>query len=454
MSIFNRVCFASAFAIASMSAGQSHAAGAESVPLVAPVGITLQDSEVFPQPGGGQGRGGRGAAASPSELPKTPGFFRGGGMDRGSTLYLADDQARPLYVFEDDVTPGKSACVDACAKEWVAAQPSQKNAVAGGQWTIITRPDKTKQWAYRGKPLYRFTGDVPGQLNGLKSGPKWKTVRLNLEEDIKRPPGIGVTEARFGGGYVLTDREGFTLYAANEKAKAIKACVTNDCLDQWKPVVAPAAASAIGDFTVVNRTDGVMQWVYKGKPLYTFTGDLMEGDVFGIGKTADIQATMLASHWMPPEADIKLDLARGPIVTKNKFTLYRFDVSFHAQTGHGIPGSTPGSPLIGKTLGTGACDEECLKLWHPYVAPAAAVPTGHWEIVTRKNGLRQWTYRGFATYTYSGDKTPLDRSGADNYQVRVSEDITHDVYDDTSEYGRPLIRGTNAPASYSAYIEP
>jgi len=454
MSIFNRVCFASAFVIASMSAtGPSQAAGADGVPLVAPVGITLQDSEVYPAQGERRGR--RGAVAvDTSDLPKTEGFFRGGGMDRGSSQYLADAEARYLYVFEDDVTPGTSACVDACAEKWIPAQPV-KNAQPGGQWTIITRPDKTKQWAYRGKPLYRYAGDVPGELVGLKEGaPKWKTVKYDLEGDIKRPPGIEIAESRFGGGYVLTDREGSTLYGANEKAKEIKACVTADCLEQWKPVIAPAAASTVGDFTVVSRADGLMQWAYKGKPLYTFTGDLMLGDVFGLGKNPNIQPTMLARHWMPPEVDIKLDPARGPIVAKDKFTLYRFDVSFHAQTGHGIPGSTAGSPRVGKTLGTGACDDLCLKSFNPYVAPAGAVSTGHWEIVTRQNGTRQWAYRGFASYTYTGDKSPLDRAGSDTYTVRVGEDINEDIYDDTSEYGRPLIRGTNAPASYSAYIEP
>ncbi len=453
MSTFNRVCFASAFVIASMSAVQSHAAGMTSVPLVAPVGISLQDSEVYPSQGGG--RRGRGQEAKvPEGMPKTAGFFNGGGMDRGSSQYLADEQGRYLYVFEDDVTPGKSACVDACAEQWIPAQPL-KGAQAGGQWSIITRPDKTKQWAYRGKPLHRFVGDVPGELVGLKSGaPKWKTVKLDIAGDIKRPPGIGVTEARFGGGYVLTDRVGFTLYAANEKAKAIKACVTADCLDQWKPVVAPAAASPVGDFTLASRSDGLMQWVYKGQPLFTFTGDLMQGDVFGIAKDPNIQATMIARHWMPPEADIKFDPARGPIVAKDKFTLYRFDVSFHAQTGHGIPGSTAGSPKVGKTLGTGACNDECLKEWKPYVAAPGAVSTGHWELMTRQNGVRQWSYRGFAAYTYAGDKSPLDRAGSDNYKVMVADDINQDVYDDTSEYGRPLIRGTNGPAAYTAYIEP
>ncbi len=39
--------------------------------------------------------------------------------------------------------------------------------MAEGDWTIIDRTDGTKQWAYKGKPLYTFVQDKkPGDMTG------------------------------------------------------------------------------------------------------------------------------------------------------------------------------------------------------------------------------------------------------------------------------------------------
>ena len=43
------------------------------------------------------------------------------------------------------------------------------------------------------------------------------------------------------------------------------------CAEVWVPVYPFSQhPTDIGDFTLVNRTDGSQQWAYKGKPLYTF----------------------------------------------------------------------------------------------------------------------------------------------------------------------------------------
>jgi predicted lipoprotein with Yx(FWY)xxD motif len=36
---------------------------------------------------------------------------------------------------------------------------------------------------------------------------------------------------------------------------------------------APASASGSGDFSLVSRDDGSMQWALKGKPLYLYAAD-------------------------------------------------------------------------------------------------------------------------------------------------------------------------------------
>ena len=53
-----------------------------------------------------------------------------------------------------------------CTGMWpVVTAPDDAKPV--GNWTIITRDDGSKQWAYKGKPLYTFAKDQkPGDITG------------------------------------------------------------------------------------------------------------------------------------------------------------------------------------------------------------------------------------------------------------------------------------------------
>ncbi len=89
---------------------------------------------------------------------------------------LNDASGKPLYTFARDTTPGKSACNGDCATAWppLAATGSDKDA---GDWTVITRDDGSKQWAYKGKPLYTYARDTAGQpATGVS--PAWPRAKL------------------------------------------------------------------------------------------------------------------------------------------------------------------------------------------------------------------------------------------------------------------------------------
>ena len=87
----------------------------------------------------------------------------------GGAVY-ADAKGMTLYTSDKDTKPGKSACVDACAREW-RPMPVAWAADAVGDWSVIQRDDGTRQWAYKGKPLYTFTGDLkPGDTKGRRRG--------------------------------------------------------------------------------------------------------------------------------------------------------------------------------------------------------------------------------------------------------------------------------------------
>ena len=78
---------------------------------------------------------------------------------------LVDGQGRTLYFHNED-PPGASHCTRPCAAFWppVEAPPGARGE---GAFTVIERESGAKQWAYKGRPLYRFAFDFgPGDTGG------------------------------------------------------------------------------------------------------------------------------------------------------------------------------------------------------------------------------------------------------------------------------------------------
>ena len=95
--------------------------------------------------------------------------------DAGQTI-LADSKGMTLYTFDKDAQ-GKSNCSGGCATNWppLAAAAMDKDM---GDYTVVTRDDGSKQWAYKGKPLYTWAKDTkPGDVtgNGMGGG-AWHTA--------------------------------------------------------------------------------------------------------------------------------------------------------------------------------------------------------------------------------------------------------------------------------------
>ena len=92
-----------------------------------------------------------------------------GATSKGPTL--TDAKGMSLYTFDKD-SGGKSACNGPCAANWPALK-ADAGDTADDNYTVIARDDGSKQWAYKGKPLYTFVkdqkaGDIIGDgfLNG------------------------------------------------------------------------------------------------------------------------------------------------------------------------------------------------------------------------------------------------------------------------------------------------
>jgi predicted lipoprotein with Yx(FWY)xxD motif len=82
---------------------------------------------------------------------------------KGKALVSGDGMT--LYTFDND-SKGKSNCNGQCANLW---QPliATTDASASGDFSLITRSDGRKQWAYKNKPLYGWSKDTkPGDTTG------------------------------------------------------------------------------------------------------------------------------------------------------------------------------------------------------------------------------------------------------------------------------------------------
>jgi len=79
-----------------------------------------------------------------------------------------------------------------------------------------------------------------------------------------------------GGAQAWVNSSGYTLYQFTADGNLSSNCTAstyNGCSFIWLPLIAPAGATASGDFTPFTRSDGKMQWAYQGHPLYTFVND-------------------------------------------------------------------------------------------------------------------------------------------------------------------------------------
>jgi predicted lipoprotein with Yx(FWY)xxD motif len=354
-------------------------------PLVTPPGITLRSTA----------RGGR-----------------ANGTGAATAMLFADSSGATLYSFDKGSEPGAPGCAEDCAKSWSPAL-APANAAAAGDWSVVARPDRTSQWAYKGQPLYVRASDAPA-LSGKRdgAGEVWHTLPFEPQAGPGLPLGIGLRDLPNGGGEALVDDKGMTLY---EFDGAADGCAPA-CARHWKPASAPEIARRIGDFSVVARKDGIRQWAHQDRPLYRFDGDLQPDDANGSGFDTHFHTALLRRYFLPDAVAVRHAPALGDILmTRDGMTLYARDRFIDAD-GHNFR-TDHGAEATGRALGVMSCDVECAKTWRPLAAPAGALPSGFWDIFARPDGSRQWAYKGYALYTFAGDHQPGEINGNESYTL-------------------------------------
>ena len=86
-------------------------------------------------------------------------------------------------------------------------------------------------------------------------------------------------------GPLLVDLKGMTLYYYERDTSGNKSACDRKCTESWTPLAASNEAQAIGDFTVITRSDGSKMWAYRYRPLYTSPADKAPGDANGNATT-------------------------------------------------------------------------------------------------------------------------------------------------------------------------
>lgn len=91
---------------------------------------------------------------------------------------LTNPAGMTLYTFDNDkMGTGKSACNGPCAGIWPPVM-ADAGAMASGDMTVIARDDGTKQWAYKGKPVYTYKQDMKaGDMTGDNFRNVWHVAK-------------------------------------------------------------------------------------------------------------------------------------------------------------------------------------------------------------------------------------------------------------------------------------
>jgi predicted lipoprotein with Yx(FWY)xxD motif len=86
------------------------------------------------------------------------------------------------------------------------------------------------------------------------------------------------------GRTILTTTKGRTLYSLSAETNGRFIC-TGACASTWRPLVVPTGVKPTGPVKLgtIERPDGRTQVTFKGRPLYSFSGDSKAGDVNGEG---------------------------------------------------------------------------------------------------------------------------------------------------------------------------
>lgn len=364
-------------------------------------------------------------------------------MTDAGPVVLSKD-GRSLYVSERDAgRPGQSLCTDvaqrqqldmangfgmldlprsdkvkSCAEKYPPFLAAAGDAAAG-HWGIIDRPEGTRQWTYRGRPLYFSDRDrAPGDRFGVVM-----TFQLAMDvESLGLPPGI--TLGLYGEDLVLTTGQKLIF------ARTGKGACRKGCDDRFSALLAPELARPQGDWSVITASGQPRQYAFKGRPLFVSAEDRPVRDIEALGGWQTVRYRK--GEGTPREIGRQLSLAGELYTTREGRTLYVYRCRTLLAGGVSCDGAGEPARHLAALCSNGPT---CSARWQPYRADARARRSGDWSVVEITDPpfldpsgelypadapkVKVWAYRGSPVYTYHLDTGPREIRG---YRVRTPGD--------------------------------
>jgi len=162
------------------------------------------------------------------------------------------------------------------------------------------------------------------------------------------------------------------------------------CATTWPPLRANTGDTNAGEYSIITRDDGSLQWAASGKTLYYYVSDTKAGDQLGEN---------VGTVWhVATSATTGASVVNGALIGSGKsakpsFTLYKFDRDV-------------------ADSGISACTSAtCVATWPPLLATATDKAHGVYTLITRPDSSLQWAANGKPLYFYSPDIKIGDQLG-------------------------------------------
>ncbi|MGH8051269.1 MAG: COG4315 family predicted lipoprotein [Arenimonas sp.] len=99
---------------------------------------------------------------------------------------LVEMKGRGVYTYDGDKVANQSDCFAQCRLLWPPVY-AEDEAKPKGSFTILVRKDDGKrQWAFKGKPLYRWVSDVKrGDAGGDGVAGVWRLVKVLAKPSVQ-----------------------------------------------------------------------------------------------------------------------------------------------------------------------------------------------------------------------------------------------------------------------------
>ena len=352
---------------------------------------------------------------APSPTPPTGAVLTGVKITSTTTLgnVITDNNGRSLYFFANDAG-GTSNCSGNCTITWPVFYKANLSVDAGlnaADFGEITRTDGAKQITYKGWPLYYYASDATiGDVKGDAVGGAWMIAKADYTVMVGNAQLVGGDGKGYnaqgvegtGASKYLTNDRGRTLYAytpdrSNQNNWTLDGDAASTRNTTW-PVYQSAsigsvptiiANSALGTINVFGKT----QVTFRGRPLYYFGADGAARTTKGVSAP-----TPGAGIWKVVNGDS--ETASQPADIK---------ITANATLGNVITDNTGRSLYFfaNDASGASACAGGCAVTWPAYYKANPSVGTGlntaDFGEITRTDGSKQTTYKGWPLYYFASD---------------------------------------------------